>query len=132
MSFKPCGISRDTLEEVILRVDELEAIRLADFEGMYQEEAAKAMNVSRQTFGNIISNAHKKVAEFLLKSRFLTIEGGQVELQGCKLSCDSCQHEWVIQCESPFPKICPACESSNFYCVKISLKNHKQKCWRNQ
>ena len=56
--FKPRGIPVDLLEEVNLSMDELEAIRLADLEGKYQEDAAKKMNVSRQTFGNIISSAH--------------------------------------------------------------------------
>ena len=48
--FKPRGIPLTKLDEVILTVDEFESIRLADIEGMYQEEAAKEMDVSRQTF----------------------------------------------------------------------------------
>ena len=131
MSFRPCGVPKDQLETVTLTVDELEAIRLADFEGLYQEHAAKAMNVSRQTFGNIISNAHKKVAEFLLKSRTLTIDGGHVELQSCRMGCESCHHEWTIPCGSTLPHQCPDCSSENIYCVKKSTGNHKQKCWRN-
>jgi len=58
--FKPRGIPLDMLEEVKLTLDELEAMRLADWEGLYQEDAAKKMNISRQTFGNIINSAHKK------------------------------------------------------------------------
>ena len=57
--FKPRGIPLDMLEEVNLALDELEAVRLADWEGLYQEDAAKKMNISRQTFGNIIERAHK-------------------------------------------------------------------------
>lgn len=131
MSFKPCGLPRDQLETIRLSVDELEAIRLADFEGLYQEEAAKAMNVSRQTFGNIVTKAHKKVAEFLLKSSFLTIEGGHVELQSCKLACTSCQNELTIPCGANIPETCPVCDNKTFYCVKKSTENNKQKCWRN-
>jgi Predicted DNA-binding proteins len=48
--FKPAGIPQRELEEVILTLDELEALRLADLEGKYQEDAAKLMGVSRQTF----------------------------------------------------------------------------------
>ena len=58
------------LEEIVLTPDELEALRLADLEGMYQEKAAENMGISRQTFGRIIESAHKKVAEALIKDTF--------------------------------------------------------------
>ena len=54
-SFVPRRVSKQKLESVALTYDELEAIRLADYEGLYQEQAAKKMNISRQTFGNIIN-----------------------------------------------------------------------------
>jgi len=77
--FKPRGIPVDDLEEINLTLDELEAVRLADFEGLYQENAAKQMNISRQTFGNIINSAHKKIADALLHAKALKIEGGIVK-----------------------------------------------------
>jgi len=77
--FKPRGIPLDALEEVNLTLDELEAIRLADLTGLYQEDAAKKMNVSRQTFGNIINSAHKKIADALLNAKALKIQGGNIE-----------------------------------------------------
>ena len=77
--FKPRGIPLDALEEVNLTLDELEAIRLADMGELYQEDAAKKMNVSRQTFGNIINSAHKKIADALLNAKALKIEGGNIE-----------------------------------------------------
>jgi predicted DNA-binding protein (UPF0251 family) len=67
------------LEEVNLALDELEAVRLADLEGLYQEDAAKKMNISRQTFGNIINSAHKKIADVLLNAKALKIAGGIVK-----------------------------------------------------
>jgi len=69
----------DMLEEVNLALDELEAVRLADWEGLYQETAAKKMGISRQTFGNIINSAHRKIADVLLNARALKIEGGVVK-----------------------------------------------------
>ena len=72
--FKPAGIPLRVLEEVVLAADEVEAIRLANLEGMYQEEAAAAMGISRQTFGRIISSANKKIAEGLVKGKALRIE----------------------------------------------------------
>jgi predicted DNA-binding protein (UPF0251 family) len=61
------------LDEVVLEVDELEAVRLADLEGQYQEDAAVKMKISRQTFGNIIDRAHAKIAEALIKGKALRI-----------------------------------------------------------
>jgi len=71
--FKPRGIPLRLLEEVILELDELEAIRLADGEGLYQEQAARQMGVSRQTFGNTLDAAHRKLAEVLLHGKALRI-----------------------------------------------------------
>lgn len=71
--FKPQGIPMRLLEEVRLELDEIEAIRLADLEQLYQVDAAAKMGVSRQTFGNIIARAHKKVATALLGGKALRI-----------------------------------------------------------
>ncbi|MBD3792056.1 MAG: DUF134 domain-containing protein [Campylobacterales bacterium] len=71
--FKPCGVQRRYLESVALDEDEMEAIRLSDFEGLYQQECADRMGVSRTTFSRIIERAHKKVADALLHQKALTI-----------------------------------------------------------
>lgn len=65
------------LEEVVLNIDELEAIKLADYEGLYHQDAAKKMKISRQTFGRILHEAHKKIAESLLKGKALKIENNR-------------------------------------------------------
>ena len=62
------------LEEVMLSMDEMEAIRLADYDGLYHQDAAGKMKISRQTFGRIVGSARKKLAECLLKGKALTIE----------------------------------------------------------
>ncbi len=72
--FKPRGIPLVDLEEIILSIDEFEAIRLADFKGMYQDDAASEMKVSRATFGRIIRQARKKIAESIVKGKALKIE----------------------------------------------------------
>lgn len=77
--FKPAGIPGRFLEEVVLGLDGLEAIRLADLEGLYQEEAAARMGVSRATFGRIVAEARRRVAEALVEGKLLRIEGGPVE-----------------------------------------------------
>lgn len=78
--YKPRGIPLSVLQHINLTYDELEAIRLADLEGMYQEQAAEKMNISRQTFGRIIESAHKKIADALVNGKALSIEGGAIEL----------------------------------------------------
>lgn len=87
LSFKPCGRHKSDMEIINLNVDELEAIRLADLDGLYQDQAAERMKISRQTFGNIIMEAHKKVADFLIHSKHLIIEGGHVRCCGKKGNC---------------------------------------------
>ena len=67
--FKPNGIPAKLLEKVVLTVDEFESVRLADLEGLYQEEAAERMNISRQTFGNIIASAHSKIADCIVNAK---------------------------------------------------------------
>jgi len=62
----------------VLTLDELEAIRLADMEGLGQQEAAGRMNVSRPTFGRIVEQARGKVASALVNARAIGIEGGVV------------------------------------------------------
>lgn len=72
--FKPRGIPMKMLEEIILERDELEAIRLRNFEGLYQEQAAEKMKISRQTFGRILESAHRKIAEALINGKAIRIE----------------------------------------------------------
>ncbi len=77
-TFAPKGMCPREREEIALLLDEFEAIRLADYEGLYQEEAARAMGVSRQTFGRIIESARKKVADMLVNGKSLRVVGGVV------------------------------------------------------
>jgi len=80
--FKPVGVRLRGLEEVILTLDELEALRLADLEGCYQEEAAGRMGISRPTFSRIVENARRKVADALVNGKALRMEGGSVTTKG--------------------------------------------------
>jgi len=78
--FKPADIPARDLDFLVLTLDEFEAMKLADLEGKYQEEAAQLMHVSRPTFGRIIESAHRKVAEALVHGKALRIEGGPVAI----------------------------------------------------
>jgi predicted DNA-binding protein (UPF0251 family)/predicted Fe-Mo cluster-binding NifX family protein len=77
--FKPAGIPARELEVSTLTVDQVEALRLADLEGLYQEAAARRMGVSRQTFGRIVEEARRRVADAILNGKALRIEGGKVK-----------------------------------------------------
>lgn len=78
--FRPNGASANSAA-VILSLDEAEALRLADLEGLYQQAAAQKMGVSRQTFGRIVESARRKTADALLNGKKLRIEGGVVILR---------------------------------------------------
>ncbi|RKZ28812.1 hypothetical protein DRQ36_09875 [bacterium] len=81
--FKPAGIPMADLTEVALLPDELEAMRLVHIDGLYQEQAARIMAISRQTLGRILAEAHRKITEALLMGRAIRIEdAGFVEYPG--------------------------------------------------
>lgn len=82
--FKPRGIPLGELEESILAVDEFEAVRLKDLEGLEQEECAKKMNISQPTFHRLILSARKKIADALVNGKALKIEGGNFKVAGKK------------------------------------------------
>lgn len=80
VAFVPHGLSISG--EVFLTVEELEAIRLSDFEHLDQETAAGMMGVSRHTYGRILTNARNIVAQALITAKALRIEGGTYEFRG--------------------------------------------------
>jgi uncharacterized protein len=114
--FKPAGVPGRMLSEIVLTLDELEAIRLADLQDLYQEEAAARMQVSRQTFGNIIASAHAKLADCIVNGRMLRIEGGTVMVQGQRqFVCSDCGHAWSVAHGTGRPPACPSCSSQNLH-----------------
>jgi predicted DNA-binding protein (UPF0251 family) len=78
--YKPAGVPLDGLRRITLLQEELEALRLADVEGLTQEEAAGHMGVSRSTFQRIIAQARRQVALALAEGQALQIEGGTFEV----------------------------------------------------
>lgn len=82
--FKPAGVPLRMLEEIVVTLDEIEALRLADLKGLYQEQAAEQMKISRPTFARIVEAARRKVADALIHGKALRLEGGTVEMKGDK------------------------------------------------
>ena len=112
--FKPVGVPLRDLVRAVLTLDEFEALRLADFEGLYQEEAADRMGVSRPTFGRVVESARRKVADALVNAKALVIAGGTVELAGIdEAACPSC-HRRLAEGDATTPETarrqrCPRC-----------------------
>lgn len=90
MGYKPFGIPRQKLDKLKLHFDEFEAIRLLDFEGMTQEEAAEHMNVSRPTLTRIYESARKTIAQALVEGKMIVIEGGNIEFEQHWFRCKCC------------------------------------------
>ena len=72
--FKPQGIPLRMLEEVVLRADELEALKLYNVDGLEQTKAAQEMKISQPTFARILAGADKKIAEAIIKGKAIRIE----------------------------------------------------------
>lgn len=81
-AFVPEGVP--VTGEVFLSIEELESVRLSDFEGLDQEAAANLMEVSRQTYGRILAHARSVISEALVTGKVLKVEGGNYEFRGMR------------------------------------------------
>ena len=113
--FKPAGILLRVLDEVRLSVEEAEAIRLKDLEGLEQEPSAEKMDISRPTFQRVLASARQKIASALLNGKAIRIEGGNFEIALRRFRCLN-GHEWDVPFEvmvgAP-PQVCPTCNIPN-------------------
>jgi len=96
--FAPVGIPVSELEETVLTLEEIEALRLKDIEGMEQEEGAASMNVSRPTFQRVLTSARQKITDAIINGKAIKIEGGNFEIAPGHYRCAG-GREW----ELPFP-----------------------------
>ena len=109
--FKPVGFGAGQ-SEIVMNIDEYEAIRLADLEGLSHEEAAQEMGISRPTFTRLLDSAHSKLAEMLVKGKRLVIRGGNVNFRFLIVKCADCGHMFRIRSDE-MPETCPICGSKN-------------------
>ncbi|KAB1437816.1 DUF134 domain-containing protein [Candidatus Galacturonibacter soehngenii] len=120
--FIPSSNSAEIIPENILKLEELEAIRLKDLEGFEQEECAKRMEVSRATFQRILLAAREKVADCLVNGKALHIEGGNFTRKVCPVHCVQCGKEWSDSFENleaiKENYTCPKCGSFKVCCKK--------------
>jgi predicted DNA-binding protein (UPF0251 family) len=116
--FKPIGVPMRNIKEVCLSVEEVEAIRLKDLEGLEQEQGAERMNVSRPTFHRILTAARYKIAEALFNGKAIRIEGGNFEIPPCHFKCNR-GHEWDVPFDlalAELPRVCPICQMPEIEC----------------
>jgi predicted DNA-binding protein (UPF0251 family) len=113
--FKPAGIPLAHLQEVRLLVEEAEAVRLKDLQGLEQDECAQRMNISRPTFHRVLGAARRKLADALLNGKAIRIEGGNYEMAKRRFRCDN-GHEWEVPFEVMIntpPHACPTCSTAD-------------------
>jgi predicted DNA-binding protein (UPF0251 family) len=110
--FKPIGVRGQDLKPVILTLDEFEAFRLADQLGLSHALAADEMEISRSTFTRLIEKARKKIADFIIQGRLLTIEGGTVHFRVNIIQCKNCGHMFKTSFKQNI-RACPECQSRN-------------------
>ncbi len=110
--FKPVGLRSADTEQISFSLDEFEAIRLADQQGLSHAEASDEMEISRSTFTRLIEQARKKIADFLINGRLLVIEGGNIHFRKNLIRCQDCGHMFNINFNDPFTE-CPSCKSKN-------------------
>lgn len=136
--FVPSEKDIDEMPGNILKLEELEAVRLKDLEGLEQEECAQKMQVSRPTFQRILISAREKISDSLVNGKTLKIEGGNFTRNICPVKCEDCGKEW----SESFEKLeiikngeytCPSCGSSRVECImkcgeKFCHKNCRRHC----
>jgi predicted DNA-binding protein (UPF0251 family)/DNA-directed RNA polymerase subunit RPC12/RpoP len=134
--FVPSEMDVNELPENILKLEELEAIRLKDLEGLEQEECAERMEVSRPTFQRILLSAREKVADSLINGKMIHIEGGNFTRNICPIRCVDCGKEWKESFENLVAikmgqYVCPDCGSVKIVCEdNCKGKFCHKHCWR--
>jgi predicted DNA-binding protein (UPF0251 family)/DNA-directed RNA polymerase subunit RPC12/RpoP len=121
--FIPSQKDVDALPENRLKLEELEAIRLKDLEGLEQSECAEKMEISRPTFQRILLSAREKIADSLVNGKVIRIEGGNFTLHICPVKCFDCSKEWTESYENlasikSGEYACPACGSNKVGCIQ--------------
>lgn len=116
-----------------LKLEELEAIRLKDLEGLEQTDCAKQMEVSRPTFQRILQSAREKVADSLINGKMIRIEGGHYTRNICPIRCLDCGREWVeslenIEQDTAVVSRCPKCQSAHLQCCPDDLSKQGEYC----
>ena len=118
--FKPFGIPMRELESVFIFYEEFEAIRLADYENLNQDEAAERMNISRPTFTRLYEKARKSVAKAFVEGKAIIIRGGTYITEDYWYKCQEC-HE-TMSTLKPITQ-CRKCDSDKITKINNEAEN---------
>jgi predicted DNA-binding protein (UPF0251 family) len=110
--FKPQGVPLKNLEQVIITVDELEALRLSDLLNQSHEATAQQMKVSRPTVTRMLARAHRAIADALVNGKAIRIEGGDYILETCHTCCPTCGKPLRPLPRVPQSSVCHTCETA--------------------
>lgn len=110
--FKPVGTRGHSLDRAELTLDEFEAFRLADQMSLSHAEAADEMEISRSTFSRLIEQARRKIADFIINGKILSINGGNIHFRTNTIRCQSCGHMFKTDFSMKISE-CPLCHSEN-------------------
>jgi predicted DNA-binding protein (UPF0251 family) len=134
--FNPTGQVHGSGEENVLKLEELEAVRLKDLEGLEQEDCANRMEVSRPTFQRILIAAREKIADSLIHGKSIRIEGGNYTRGICPVRCLDCGKVWDESIErlekDDTDYGCPDCHSQHLECCPEDLEaqdGRSTNCW---
>ena len=118
--YKPFGLPMRELESVVMSIEEYEALRLADYENLTHEEAAKKMNISRPTFTRLYDKARKNVAKAFVEGKAIVIRGGTFVAEEYWYRCNSC-HETIVSVTPE--KSCDRCKSEDIIRIDEQQEN---------
>ena len=140
--FKPQGIPLFQLEQIVLNIDEYEAVRLVDYEGLDQEHAARSLGISRPTCARIVEVAHRKIAEAITQGKAIRIEGGSFILMRNLLRCGNCGQTWESDAggssgdsaaKKPASRPCPKCSGTRVIDLGRAAGAHRHgQGWRSE
>jgi len=144
MHFWPANQHEPSPADNTLLVEEYEAIRLKDLEGLEQEECAEQMQISRPTFQRILMIARQKIADSLTHGKGISIEGGTYTRNVCPVRCLDCGESWEESIETLAREksaySCPHCHSTRIVCAPFTACGNdrngrgrfcQRSCWRN-
>lgn len=135
--FVPSDSEMGDIPKKILKLEELEALRLKDLEGLEQNECADKMEVSRPTFQRILSSARETIADCLINGKMIHIEGGNYTKNICSILCLNCGNKWTDSFENlksyqgRGKYVCPVCGSEKITCSESCRgKFGRGNCWQ--
>ena len=123
--YKPIGLPVNEASVISILYEEYEALRLADYSGLKQIEAAELMNVSRPTFTRIYSSCLQKLAKAFAEGRSIVIEGGNVEFDKQWYRCNDCTT--IFHHPDDNNNECVSCESDDLEHINKSIRAWKKK-----